>query len=81
MIVKDLNNEKKVLSYLSTTESVYNDLLLVELKGKKYALLVKVSGKNNSISNSAVHLEDRGFGDLKVLETDDYFELIKKSKN
>jgi hypothetical protein len=81
MIVKDLNNEKKVLSYLSTTESVYNDLLLVELKGKKYALLVKVSGKNNSISNSAVNLEDRGFGDLKVLETDDYFELIKKSKN
>lgn len=81
MIVKDLNNEKKVLSYLSTTESVYNDLLLVELKSKKYALLVKVSGKNNSISNSAVNLEDRGFGDLKVLETDDYFELIKKSKN
>lgn len=81
MIVKDLNNEKKVLSYLSTTESVYNDLLLVELKGKKYALLVKVSGKNNSISNSAINLEDRGFGELKVLETDDYFALIKKSKN
>lgn len=81
MIVKDLNNEKKVLSYLSTTESVYNDLLLIELKGKKYALLVKVSGKNNSISNSAVNLEDRGFGELKVLETDDYFALIKDSKN
>lgn len=72
MIVKDLNTKAKVLSYQATTEYVYNDLILAETAGERYALLVNSSGLGNRIPDSATRLIERGFGDLPVYDRIDH---------
>lgn len=68
MLIKDLTNEKKLSSYLSRKDHIYNDVIICEYNNKNFGILIN-SGKTNKIVESATELVSQGYGGCKVIDS------------